>query len=185
MGGVRAGEDRERPVRRPARRARGRDRASGRSRCTPAASSPRCSATCSREEQVATGLDRLERATRWSTSRPPSRARRPRSGPRPARSWTGSAASTSRTATSPASRPTTSPGVRPYAIDPEQAAWLWDLSADLTGVNAFLTPALPPAAPRSQENADSDIRSRPERRSSAFPREGWSGRVDGLRDGPS
>lgn len=29
------------------------------------------------------------------------------------------------------------PGVRPYAIDPQQAAWLWDLSADLTGVNAF------------------------------------------------
>ena len=29
------------------------------------------------------------------------------------------------------------PGVRPYAIDPEQAAWLWDLSAELTGVNAF------------------------------------------------
>jgi len=29
------------------------------------------------------------------------------------------------------------PGVRPYAIDPEQAAWLWDLSVDLTGVNAF------------------------------------------------
>ncbi|GAA3571771.1 SDR family NAD(P)-dependent oxidoreductase [Microlunatus spumicola] len=29
------------------------------------------------------------------------------------------------------------PGVRPYAIDPEQALWLWDLSADLTGVNAF------------------------------------------------
>jgi NAD(P)-dependent dehydrogenase (short-subunit alcohol dehydrogenase family) len=29
------------------------------------------------------------------------------------------------------------PGVRPYAIDPEQAAWLWNLSADLTGVNAF------------------------------------------------
>ena len=29
------------------------------------------------------------------------------------------------------------PGVRPYAVDPEQAAWLWNLSADLTGVNAF------------------------------------------------
>ena len=29
------------------------------------------------------------------------------------------------------------PGVRPYAIDPEQAAWLWGLSADLTGVDAF------------------------------------------------
>ena len=29
------------------------------------------------------------------------------------------------------------PGVRPYAIDPEQAAWLWDLSVNLTGVNAF------------------------------------------------
>ena len=29
------------------------------------------------------------------------------------------------------------PGVRPYAVDPEQAAWLWDLSAELTGVNAF------------------------------------------------
>lgn len=29
------------------------------------------------------------------------------------------------------------PGVRPYAVDPQQAAWLWDLSADLTGVDAF------------------------------------------------
>ena len=29
------------------------------------------------------------------------------------------------------------PGVRPYAVDPQQAAWLWDLSVDLTGVNAF------------------------------------------------
>ncbi|MGI3780399.1 MAG: oxidoreductase, partial [Janthinobacterium lividum] len=29
------------------------------------------------------------------------------------------------------------PGVRPYAIDPEQATWLWNLSAELTGVNAF------------------------------------------------
>jgi NAD(P)-dependent dehydrogenase (short-subunit alcohol dehydrogenase family) len=29
------------------------------------------------------------------------------------------------------------PGVRPYAIDPDQAARLWRLSADLTGVNAF------------------------------------------------
>ena len=48
------------------------------------------------------------RATRSSTSRPPSRAPRPRSGPRPARSSTASAASTSRTARSPASRPTTS-----------------------------------------------------------------------------
>lgn len=28
-------------------------------------------------------------------------------------------------------------GVRPYAVDPEQAARLWTLSADLTGVNAF------------------------------------------------
>ncbi|MFD5073908.1 SDR family NAD(P)-dependent oxidoreductase [Streptomyces sp. NPDC058371] len=28
-------------------------------------------------------------------------------------------------------------GVRDYAIDPEQAARLWDLSAELTGVNAF------------------------------------------------
>ncbi|MGI5287949.1 SDR family NAD(P)-dependent oxidoreductase [Nonomuraea polychroma] len=29
------------------------------------------------------------------------------------------------------------PGVRPYAVDPEEAARLWQLSADLTGVNAF------------------------------------------------
>ncbi|SEP95039.1 SDR family NAD(P)-dependent oxidoreductase [Microlunatus flavus] len=29
------------------------------------------------------------------------------------------------------------PGVRPYAIDPQQAAWLWELSADLTDVDAF------------------------------------------------
>ena len=29
------------------------------------------------------------------------------------------------------------PGVRPYAIDPEQATWLWGLSAELTGVDAF------------------------------------------------
>ncbi|GHH75565.1 oxidoreductase [Streptomyces sulfonofaciens] len=28
-------------------------------------------------------------------------------------------------------------GVRDYAVDPEQAARLWELSADLTGVNAF------------------------------------------------
>jgi NAD(P)-dependent dehydrogenase (short-subunit alcohol dehydrogenase family) len=28
-------------------------------------------------------------------------------------------------------------GVRSYAVDPEQAARLWDLSAELTGVNAF------------------------------------------------
>ncbi|GAB3648206.1 SDR family NAD(P)-dependent oxidoreductase [Glycomyces tarimensis] len=30
-----------------------------------------------------------------------------------------------------------SPGVRPYAIDPEQAGRLWRLSADLTGADAF------------------------------------------------
>ncbi len=29
------------------------------------------------------------------------------------------------------------PGVRPYAVDPVQAARLWTLSAELTGVNAF------------------------------------------------
>jgi NAD(P)-dependent dehydrogenase (short-subunit alcohol dehydrogenase family) len=29
------------------------------------------------------------------------------------------------------------PGVRPYAIDPESAARLWTVSAELTGVNAF------------------------------------------------
>ncbi|RVX43637.1 NAD(P)-dependent dehydrogenase (short-subunit alcohol dehydrogenase family) [Nonomuraea polychroma] len=29
------------------------------------------------------------------------------------------------------------PGVRPYAVDPDEAARLWQLSADLTGVNAF------------------------------------------------
>ncbi|HEY0473865.1 MAG TPA: SDR family NAD(P)-dependent oxidoreductase [Kribbella sp.] len=29
------------------------------------------------------------------------------------------------------------PGVRPYAIDPESAARLWTISAELTGVNAF------------------------------------------------
>jgi hypothetical protein len=28
-------------------------------------------------------------------------------------------------------------GVKDYAIDPAQAARLWDLSAELTGVNAF------------------------------------------------
>jgi hypothetical protein len=28
-------------------------------------------------------------------------------------------------------------GVKDYAIDPERAARLWDLSAELTGVNAF------------------------------------------------
>lgn len=28
-------------------------------------------------------------------------------------------------------------GVRPYAVDPDQARRLWDLSAELTGVNAF------------------------------------------------
>ena len=30
-------------------------------------------------------------------------------------------------------------GVRPYAIDPDEAARLWALSAELTGVNAFAT----------------------------------------------
>ena len=30
-----------------------------------------------------------------------------------------------------------SQGVRSYAVDPEQAARLWTLSAELTGVNAF------------------------------------------------
>ncbi|MFF3160034.1 SDR family NAD(P)-dependent oxidoreductase [Streptomyces sp. NPDC057910] len=36
------------------------------------------------------------------------------------------------------------PGVRPYAVDPEQAARLWTLSAELTGTNAFAnqTPAM-------------------------------------------
>ncbi|MFI5828431.1 hypothetical protein ACIA6C_14340 [Streptomyces sp. NPDC051578] len=29
------------------------------------------------------------------------------------------------------------PGVRPYAVDPEQAACLWTLSAQLTGTNTF------------------------------------------------
>lgn len=32
-------------------------------------------------------------------------------------------------------------GVSPYAIDPDEAARLWQLSADLTGVNAFAAPA--------------------------------------------
>jgi hypothetical protein len=32
---------------------------------------------------------------------------------------------------------TTTNTVRDYAIDPEQAARLWTLSAELTGVNAF------------------------------------------------
>jgi hypothetical protein len=32
-------------------------------------------------------------------------------------------------------------GVRPYAIDPEQAERLWKLSAGLTGVNAFASRA--------------------------------------------
>jgi NAD(P)-dependent dehydrogenase (short-subunit alcohol dehydrogenase family) len=36
-----------------------------------------------------------------------------------------------------AERPGSS-GVRPHAISPEQAARLWDLSAELTGVNAFV-----------------------------------------------
>lgn len=31
----------------------------------------------------------------------------------------------------------TESGVRSYAIDPEQAARLWTLSAELTGINAF------------------------------------------------
>ena len=50
-----------------------------------------------------------------------SRARRPRSGRRPPRSWTAWAASTSRTATSPRSPPARAcgPGVREHAIDPD------------------------------------------------------------------
>jgi hypothetical protein len=28
-------------------------------------------------------------------------------------------------------------GVRPYAVDPDEAARLWELSAELTGVDAF------------------------------------------------
>ncbi|MFC4009220.1 SDR family NAD(P)-dependent oxidoreductase [Nonomuraea purpurea] len=35
---------------------------------------------------------------------------------------------------------TQGPGVRPHAIDPDQAARLWTLSAELTGVNAFPEP---------------------------------------------
>lgn len=31
------------------------------------------------------------------------------------------------------------PGVRPYAVDPDQAARLWTLSAQLTDTNAFAT----------------------------------------------
>lgn len=30
-----------------------------------------------------------------------------------------------------------SSGVRDYAVDPDQAARLWSLSAELTGINAF------------------------------------------------
>lgn len=37
----------------------------------------------------------------------------------------------------PATPGDTSSGVRDYAVDPEQAARLWTLSAELTGVNAF------------------------------------------------
>jgi NAD(P)-dependent dehydrogenase (short-subunit alcohol dehydrogenase family) len=37
----------------------------------------------------------------------------------------------------PASPDSTRSGIRDYAIDPEQAARLWTLSAELTGVNAF------------------------------------------------
>ena len=37
----------------------------------------------------------------------------------------------------PATDPESRRGVRPYASDPEQAARLWALSAELTGVNAF------------------------------------------------
>jgi NAD(P)-dependent dehydrogenase (short-subunit alcohol dehydrogenase family) len=37
----------------------------------------------------------------------------------------------------PATDPESRSGVRPYATDPEQAARLWALSAELTGVDAF------------------------------------------------
>jgi NAD(P)-dependent dehydrogenase (short-subunit alcohol dehydrogenase family) len=73
-------------------------------------------------------------------SRRPSRAPQRRSGPRPPRNSTAWAASTARIAISPNRHPTTrsSPGgVRSYAVDLEQAARLWSLSAELTGVNAF------------------------------------------------
>lgn len=55
----------------------------------------------------------------------------------------GSAGSTSRTATSPRPHPDAvgrsglGSGVRDRALDPAQAARLWTLSAELTGVDAF------------------------------------------------
>ena len=114
----------------------GAEPACGRSRCTPAASSPRCSGTC---------RARSSRASGWidSNGNPLGRLQEPEQG----------AATTVWAATSPqldglggvyledcdVARVSAddAPGVRPYAIDPEQAAWLWDLSVDLTGVNAF------------------------------------------------
>ncbi len=90
----------------------------------------------SAEEQQGDGLDRLERA-------PAGRLQDPRAGrgdhrlgrhqpaARGPRRGLLEDCEVARVSTDDA------PGVRPYAVDPEQAAWLWDLSADLTGVNAF------------------------------------------------
>ena len=115
--------------------------ACARSRCTRAGSSRRSSATSRARRWSATaGSTRTATRSRASSSSRPRRAPRPRSGARPPRSSTGSAASTARTATSPSWCPADSDrmgGVRPYAADPDEAARLWELSAELTGVDAF------------------------------------------------
>jgi hypothetical protein len=41
----------------------------------------------------------------------------------------------------PAASADSSRGVQPYAVDPDDAARLWTVSAELTGVNAFATTA--------------------------------------------
>ncbi|GAA2786522.1 hypothetical protein GCM10020219_067570 [Nonomuraea dietziae] len=92
-----------------------------------------------REEQLAQG---------WITSegepapgfKTPAQGAATAVGPPPPPCSRGTAERTARTATSPTPPPATtcsSAGSSPGALDPAQAARLWDLSSELTGLNAF------------------------------------------------
>ena len=101
VAGLRAVEDRERPLRRRARRARPRPRRP-RLRAAPRRDHDAAAAPPPARGDGRAGLDRRGRQpARTAASRPPSRARPPRSGPRRRRSSTAAAGSTSRTARSP------------------------------------------------------------------------------------